>query len=44
LGAPWDNISVGIVVAIIMYGRLSLTRMVVRNLNKRYMISENDYL
>ncbi len=44
MGAPWDNVSVGIVVAIIMYGRLSLTRMVVRNLNRRYKLSENDYL
>ena len=44
LGAPWDNISIGIVVAIIMYGRLSLTRMTVRNLNKRYKLNENDYL
>lgn len=26
-----------------MYGRLSLTRMVVRNLNNRYKLSENDY-
>jgi hypothetical protein len=31
------------VVAIIMYGRLSLTRMVVRNLNNRYKLIENDY-
>jgi hypothetical protein len=26
-----------------MYGRLSLTRMVVRNLNNRYKLIENDY-
>ena len=43
-GKPWDNIFVGIIVAIFMYSRLSLTRMVVRNLNKRYRLNEDDYL
>ena len=43
-GAPWDNVFVGIIVAIFMYNRLSLTRMVVRNLNKRYKLNEDDYL
>jgi hypothetical protein len=43
-GTPWDNIFVGIIVAIFMYSRLSLTRMVVRNLNKRYRLNEDDYL
>ena len=43
-GKPWNNILVGIIVAIFMYSRLSLTRMVVRNLNKRYRLNEDDYL
>ena len=43
-GAPWNNILAGIIVAIAMYGRLSVTRMIVRNLNKRYLINEQDYL
>jgi hypothetical protein len=43
-GAPWDNVFVGIFVAIFMYSRLSLTRKVVRNLNDRYKLNEDDYL